>query len=216
MEKTPAESSQLATEIRASGPGDRGAAEEDSVDLFEVWCRRLRDGDATALEAVFRALHASLIRFASRHLDSDDGEAASDVVQDAFVRVWEGRERLDPSRSLKAFLFQTVRNLALNRGRDSRNRAALLAEKYEAPVRGPAQPDDAYERASARVRVEGWIDALPDRQREALRLSRFEGLDHKEIAEVMGCSPRTVNNHLVKALRTLRDRAASGEAGEAT
>lgn len=210
MENTPAEASRSATETRASGSGVGEAVAEGSADLFAAWCRRLRDGDPSALEAVFRSLHGGLTRFAARHLDADDADAAADIVQDAFVRVWEGRERLDPHRSLKAFLYQTVRNLALNRGRDSRNRAALLAERYEAPVRDPLKPDDAFERASARRRVEGWIDALPDRQREALRLSRFEGLDHKEIAEVMGCSPRTVNNHLVKALRTLRERAADG------
>ncbi len=140
-------------------------------------------------------------------MGADDQEAAADIVQDAFVRVWEGRERLDPDRSLKAFLYQTVRNLALNLGRDSRNRAALLAERYEAPTPAPARPDDVLAREGLRVQVEEWIEALPDRQKEALRLSRFDGLDHAEIAEVMGCSPRTVNNHLVKALRTLRDRA---------
>lgn len=179
----------------------------ESVDLFRVWCRRLKGGDRDALEAVFRALHAPLNRYAHRHLGSDDQEAAADIVQDAFVRVWEGRERLDPDRSLKAFLYQTVRNLALNRGRDSRNRAALLAERYEAPTSVPVRPDDVLAREGLRVQIEEWIEALPDRQKEALRLSRFDGLDHAEIAEVMGCSPRTVNNHLVKALRTLRERA---------
>jgi RNA polymerase sigma-70 factor (ECF subfamily) len=47
---------------------------------------------------------------------------------------------------------------------------------------------------------------LPERQREALMLSRFEGLSHEEIAGVMGVAPRTVNNHLVRGLRFLRER----------
>jgi RNA polymerase sigma-70 factor (ECF subfamily) len=207
MKNTPAESSYATDGAVASGPGVEEAVGDEPVDLFRVWCRQLRGGDQGALESVFRALHTPLQRFALRHLDSDDHEAAADIVQDAFVRVWEGRERLDPDRSLKAFLYQTVRNLALNQGRDSRNRATLLAERYEAPTRAPARPDDVLDREVVRIQVEQWIEALPDRQKEALRLSRFDGLDHREIAEVMGCSPRTVNNHLVKALRALRDRA---------
>jgi RNA polymerase sigma-70 factor, ECF subfamily len=51
-----------------------------------------------------------------------------------------------------------------------------------------------------------WIEALPARQREAFELSRYEGLDHHEIAEVMECAPRTVNNHIVSALNTLREQ----------
>ena len=49
-----------------------------------------------------------------------------------------------------------------------------------------------------------WVEQLPERQREAFELSRFEGLDHEEIAQVMQVSARTVNNHLVAALRQLR------------
>ena len=56
-----------------------------------------------------------------------------------------------------------------------------------------------------------WIDQLPERQREALTLTRFEGLSHVEVAEIMGISPRTVNNHLVKALETLRDQIRAYE-----
>lgn len=207
MSNTPVESS------RAPDPGPAGTrggedAGSPPVDLFRVWCRRLRDGDRNALEAVFRALYEPLVGYAARHLGADDRDAAADVVQDAFVRVWEGRERLDPERSLKAFLYQSVRNLALNRSRDARTRAALLAERYEAPTRAAPQPDELFRAGRVQERIEGWIEALPERQREALRLSRFEGLDHREIADVMGCSPRTVNNHLVRALRTIRSWAA--------
>ena len=65
---------------------------------------------------------------------------------------------------------------------------------------------DEFQLLHIHPRVEGWIEALPDRQREALRLSRVAGLTHQEVAEAMDLSARTVNNHLVRALRTLRDR----------
>ena len=74
---------------------------------------------------------------------------------------------------------------------------------------GRTAPDEALAEAEAKAldaRLQAWIADLPDRQREALTLSRFDGLSHAEIADVMGVSPRTVNNHLVQALRTLRDR----------
>lgn len=57
-----------------------------------------------------------------------------------------------------------------------------------------------------RTRMRAWIDDLPERQREAFRLSRFDDLTHDEIADVMDIAPRTVTNHVTKALQTLRDR----------
>jgi RNA polymerase sigma-70 factor (ECF subfamily) len=54
--------------------------------------------------------------------------------------------------------------------------------------------------------LKNWITDLPERQREAFELSRFEGLDHDEIASVMNVSSNTVNNHIVAALKRLRDR----------
>jgi RNA polymerase sigma-70 factor (family 1) len=180
----------------------------DELDLFRVWARRIRNSDATALEAFFRAVHGPLVRYATRFVPESSAE---DVVQDAFVRIWNGRERIDPSQSLKAFAYRTVRNLSLNRIRDGKTRDALLAERYEAPASATPDPDDELARADLAERLREWIVELPPRQREALELSRFEGLTHEEVAEAMGVSPRTVNNHLVKALRAIRDRVRTYE-----
>ena len=187
----------------------RFMSQSNETDLFSVWARRIRSSDASAFEAFFRALHGPLERYAESIVS--DAALASDMVQDAFVRIWEGRERLDPSQSIKAFAYRTVRNLCLNRIRDRKNREHLLSQRYEpdgSPRFGPDESLDA-ERLAGLLRQ--WIDELPERQREALQLSRFQGMSHEEVAEAMDVSPRTVNNHLVKALRTIRDRIRTYE-----
>lgn len=190
---------------RVNASPSRGSEE---LDLFRAWARRIRESDASALEAFFRAVHAPLVRYASRFVTE---ASAEDVVQDAFVRIWNGRERIDPSQSLKAFAYRTVRNLSLNRIRDGKTRDALLAERYEAPLSAAPDPHDDLARSDLAERLRDWIGELPARQREALELSRFEGLTHDEVAEAMDVSPRTVNNHLVKALRAIRDRVRAYE-----
>ena len=164
----------------------------------------MRASDVSGLEAFFQAVHPALVRYAERFVPPD---TASDIVQDAFVRLWESRERIDPDRSLKAMAYSTVRNLCLNRIRDGQTRAELLAERsaYDGPTLVGSPESEVLGRDFA-TQLEEWIDELPDRQKEALRLSRFEGLSHREVAEAMDVSERTVNNHLVKALRTMRDR----------
>jgi RNA polymerase sigma-70 factor (ECF subfamily) len=183
------------------------------ADLYAGWARRLAADDPAALAELFDATHDALVRYAAALLRDD--AAARDAVQEAFVRVWERRATLDPARPLRALLYQTVRHLAFNVTRDARTRARLLegAPDAAAPWRPPAPDDWAVARDLGR-RLRRWIGALPARQREALALSRFDGLSHDEIAEVMGCAPRTVNNHLVRALATLRDRLSGEPAAE--
>lgn len=180
---------------------------------FTTWCRRIKASDQRAYEQVFRALHDSLFRYA---LSITGGRAsARDVVQDAFMQLWERRSTLDPSRSLEAFLYRMVRNRAYNHQRNHRTRTAkhklLKEEEGLSHKTSDLLPDTSLNAKTLEAKLEEWIEALPDRQREALLLSRFEGLSHQEIAAVMEISPRTVNNHIVQALKRLRDRIRAFE-----
>ncbi|MEM1043718.1 MAG: RNA polymerase sigma-70 factor [Bacteroidota bacterium] len=177
-------------------------------DPFASWCRRLAASDERAFEELFRATHGPLVRYATTF--THDRTVAGDLVQDVYVRVWERRTTLDPNRSLKALLYRMTRNLALNRMRDRQNRRDLLMD-YAPALYADPDPDVQVEGHEFGLRLEAWIAALPERQREALRLSRFEGMSHEQIADVMDISPRTVNNHLVKALKHLRDRTIAYE-----
>lgn len=201
----------------SSSPNSAEASRSDSAtheasgpDLqLATWCVAIRRADPRAFEAFFRATHGGLTRFADSLVR--DSAVAADLVQEAYARLWERRADLDPTRSIKALVYRTVRNLAYNRARDRRTRADLLAEHTAGTplatgVSASPLPDAKAEAKALDARLQAWIADLPDRQREALTLSRFDGLSHAEIADVMGVSPRTVNNHLVQALRTLRDR----------
>ena len=172
-----------------------------------TWCERLRASDAQALEQLFDAFYGPLCRYARSLLSHP--AAAPDIVQEVFVKVWEMRDALDPSRSVRALLYRMTRNRAYNHQRDRSVRQAnhrTLPDDTAATPSALDLPDEAYASDQLADRLEEWIDRLPDRQREALQLSRYEGLSHDEVAEVMEISPRTVNNHLVRALNTLRDR----------
>ena len=171
----------------------------------------VRAGDADAFRQLFDALYGPLRRLAWS-LVRDDAHA-EDLVQEAFVRLWDRRASMDPDVPLRAWLYRTVRNLALNARRDHATRARLLddpvARDTAAVARPAPTPEDlSLDREMSR-QVATLVQDLPPRQREALLLSRVEGLSHAEVASTMGCAPRTVNNHLVAALNTLRRRLAA-------
>lgn len=174
-------------------------------------CLRIRASDRQAFAEVFADLRPGLVRYVAGMVD--DGITAHDLVQDVFLALWDRRHRLDPSLSIKALLYRMARNRALKhvRARSVRRRFATTA-----PLPPPSVAALDLDGQILEVRMRRWIDALPDRQREALCLTRFEGLTHQEAADVMDISPRTVNNHLVRALSTLSDRLAAFETTPAT
>lgn len=172
-------------------------------DNLYAWSRRLRDSDRRAFTALFHALYPDVLWYARQRA----GTAADDLVQEAFVRLWERREEVDPERSVRALLYVTVRNLALNRTRNAATRRALEATRGR-PGAAPC-PDDLAAADQLGQRLRAWIDDLPDRQREAFELSRFCGLSHEEIARVMDLSVHTVEKHVTRALRRLRQRLHS-------
>lgn len=177
---------------------------------YAEWARRMAADDATALRALFDSTYEPLWRSVVRLVG--DEALARDLAQDAFVRIWDRRTTLDPALSLRALLYRTVRNLALNQLRDEQTRRHLLEDPESASVSRPRRAPSALQQLEASelaTRLQQFISELPPRQQEALRLSRFDGLSHQEIADVMGCAPRTVNNHLVRALEQLRTRLST-------
>ena len=184
----------------------------NSSETLEELCRRLKASDRGAFEQVFRRLREGLLRYVRSIVEND--AVAHDLVQDVFVYLWSLRETLDPARPLKAYLYRMARNRALRFLRDERAHAAkhvILKQQASAQTPGPEAQDARIDADVLNQRLRRWIAALPERQREALLLSRFHGLSHREIAAIMEVSPRTVNNHIMRALEHLQARIETFE-----
>lgn len=177
---------------------------QPSKEQFETWAREIRRSNRRAFDALFREVYPGMVRFAFRYLNNR--AAAQDIVQDCFVALWKTRNRINENRSLKSYLYTMVRNRALNELRDHSD--LYVSHDTSLYHQDTAEPDipDEDENGELQSKMNQWIDELPGRQKEAFQLSRFHGLDHDEIAEVMDVSPKTVNNHIVAALSSLRSR----------
>lgn len=175
------------------------------IDDLQTLCRRLRASDRTALEELFRRMREPLLRYVRAIVG--DAPVAHDLVQDVFLDLWLRRTTLDPTLPLRPYLYRMARNRALRHLRDERRRDRKRAELLpREPTVEPLQPDTRLEFHQLEALLARWLHELPERQREVLMLSRWHGLSHREIAQVMGISPRTVNNHMLRALETLRRR----------
>ena len=177
-------------------------AHQHALDLVA----RVRAGDAAAFEALFRAHYGPLCGFAERYVGS--AAIAEELVQDLFADLWARRDTWTPRSSVRAYLFTAVRNRALNlRKRDTLERDWSEQEataEVHALHQDPPRADAALETAELHARLEAAMESLPERCRLVMRLRWREQLGYAEIAEIMGISPKGVENQLARGLKALR------------
>lgn len=170
----------------------------------EVLLHRLRAGDEGALQILLQRHWTPLVAYVARIVEPVD--AAEDVVQRTFLRLWERREEWSTEGSLRGLLFRIARNLALS---ERRSRGARLRALEGLTARGPRRsertPADHLADSELGRELERAIDALPGRRREVFVLRCVHGLSYAEVAEVMGISQQTVANQLSRGLATLRE-----------
>lgn len=165
----------------------------------------LRNGDQAAFDAVFRQWYEPLCRYAARLAEGDMDEA-EDLVQQVFVKLWEQHARLDIAWSLKAYLYKTVHNAALNRLRAANTRSRYLEHNALQLENTHVTPDETSSELGERLQKA--LDLLPPQCRLVFELSRFEELKYREIADQLGISIKTVETQMGKALRLLRFQLA--------
>lgn len=174
----------------------------------------IRAGDAKAFELVFRTYYQPLCAFATRFVR--DSAAAEDLVQDVLGAVWTARSTMEIKTSLRAYLYTSVRNRALNVRKheavaDDWDRDESSDDVRELHPR-PLQPDVLLDRKLLEARLEAAFNALPERAGTALRLRWQEDLSYAEIAEAMDISIKGVEKLLSRGLRALRVSLSSGGA----
>lgn len=178
------------------GPVERGTD--------EALMRRVAEGDSGAFEALVHRHSASLYRFAFRIVGHED--AAQDVVQETFLRLWRHAGKYEPSRPFKTWLYTIARRVALNAARSASARRAREMEEES------AIEDVADLRPTAEEVLSSWqrqeavrraLAALAPRQRMALVLHHYEGMSYQEIGQVMGVRVSAVESLIFRARRAL-------------
>jgi RNA polymerase sigma-70 factor (ECF subfamily) len=164
---------------------------------------KVKKGDRKAFENLFLDFYESLCQFAWRFTHSQ--HVSEELVQEVFLNVWQSKERLDPQREIKSYLYQSVKNKALNYIKHQE-----LASEYNQKIGWlnptPTRQDHEYNEEAEFVKAaRKSIEELPDRARQVYKLSRKDGLTYREIAQVLDISPKTVESQMSRALKILRN-----------
>lgn len=157
-------------------------------------------------EQFFKVHHGQLLRYALKFVHRHD--VASDIVQDAFMKLWENRNSIFITVSLHAYLHKVIYNLCLNYLEQMKIRAGhhemIYAELLEKEL-------DFYKEETSLMqqemsdRMAQLVQELPPDYKEVVELSRYEGLKNKEIAEKLKIPLRTVETRIYRSIKQLRD-----------
>lgn len=164
---------------------------------------RLKKDDMLAFDQIYEYYFHKLFSFISKIIN-DDSEA-EDIVQETFVKIWERRNKFNDYKSLNSYIFTVAYNNSISviRKRAVKKKHLEYLE-YSAAINSAPETISELEFYELRYQVRKLIDRLPERQKQVFLLHREEGLSYSKIAEQLGISKNTVEVHMTKALKYLR------------
>lgn len=172
------------------------------MDKEREMINEIMEGNEKAFSKMFFHYLPVLKSFAFKFTKSE--HATEEIIQDAFVRIWLSRDKLDQVQNVKAYLYKYVSNECLSYLRKKLNEEKLIANFTVHHPKDSNQTNEQIQLNEIKRIVASSVNKLPPKRREIYQLSRNEGKSIAEIAAILGISQNTVKNALVTALKYIR------------
>ncbi len=164
--------------------------------------RSLQKGDISAFDRLFTKYGGKIFYLAKGFLGSR--EEAEGLVQEVFIKIWENRRNIKEHLSFRSYLFTITYNAIRKYFRAKYKEQEFLKEFLNDYPELTDQVSVQIEYIELLEQVDLAVEKLPRRQKQIYKLSREEGLSHKEIARILSLQPKTVENHLHEAMKRIR------------
>ena len=161
----------------------------------------------TGFEMLFRSQFSGLCFFAQKYVK--DIDTAKEIVQDAFLSLWEKRDTIDMDRQVKSYLTMIIHNKCTNYLRDNRKfdtNILGIENLLDVPV---YESSDTLITGELKAKIDEAIGELPEKCREIFVMNRYENLKYQEIADKLQISVKTVETQMSRALQHMRLRLAA-------
>jgi RNA polymerase sigma factor (sigma-70 family) len=169
-------------------------------------------GDFAPASEIFDRYSARIYNFAYRFLRNS--ESAEDATQEVFVKMLKNARQFNGDAKLSTWLFSITANLCRDYLRKADNKAKEPEEVLlSLPASSEAAPDRMLETREDEKRVQAALSLLTPEQREAILLSRYQGLSYSEIAQIAGCSEGAVKTRVFRAMETLKKALSETASG---
>jgi len=194
--------------MSGNDPGNPGRSDEDAEDVRLM--RLVGRGDTSAFEELIERHQSLVAGTVARMLGSNSD--VEDIAQQVFIRVWKSARRYVPRAKFTTWLLKITRNLVFNELRRSKRHAHVPlqtdpgAEEFPLKDEKNPAPDASLLQTELQQAIDDAIAQLPESQRMALILRRYEQLSYEEISEVLDLSVPAVKSVLFRARTELRSR----------
>jgi len=202
--------SNTATQIITYPMSDIDTQDSHSDDAIDVaLMMRVKTGDHAAFEELMGRHQNMIVGTVAKMLGN--ASDAQDIAQQVFIRLWKSAPRYKRKAKFTTFLFTITRNLVFNESKKrARRKTHSLEEREEnsfSQIAADASrtPDAETLQTELQAAVDGAINALPEKQRMAVILRRYENMSYEEISDVLGTSLSAVKSHLFRARTELRE-----------
>ena len=163
---------------------------------------QLKNGNKAALKKAYELYSEKVYHVAYSYTRQSD--AAKDIVQDVFIKLWKNRSKISEVHSLDHQLFVITKNMLHDHYRRS-----VLEEKVLANFKdliSVAESEDNSVQEQRLKKVQNWMSQLPKKQQKVFKMHRFQGLTYDEIATSLNISVNTVSAHITSSMRFLKDQ----------
>lgn len=176
---------------------------EQKQDEEQAILELLKLGDQEALSRLYYKYSGNLIYYVQRTARSPF--LAEDVVHDTFIKIWQNRDQIDPSKPFKPYLFTVAKRTLLNLLRRAKHETEILAEikKYTLEEENTTELQLAFNESS--LLLDEAINGLSGQVKETFIRCRIQGMSYKQAAEALNITESTVNKHMSKALQSIRE-----------
>ncbi len=162
----------------------------------------MKKGNRRAFRYLFNTFYDRLVAYITTY--THDKIQSEDIVQHAFIRLWEDKSKLDESKSPKAYLYAIAYNRYIDTVKNAKKQEKLLSQIWQRALADRIQEDsDALEERIQKMKQV--IDTLPPKCREIIIMNKIQGIKYKDIAEHMGISVKTVESQMRIAFTKIRE-----------
>ncbi len=185
----------------------------DILPQSEELMARIAEGDQEAFEILVNRHQTSILNLVYRFIG--DRTQAKDLAQEVFLKVWQSAEAYEPKAKFTTWIYRIAANLCFNELKSARRRKWFSFNWSDEDDRhtpeetladsGPSAEDVLLERERSR-QISNALQNLPENQRMAVILRRYDDLSYQEIGLIIGCSVSAVESLLVRAKRTLQEK----------
>lgn len=165
---------------------------------------KLKAGSEEAFNLLFYKYERKLYAFSLSILPS--GEDAEEVVQEVFYKIWKNRNLLDEQMSFKAFIFTVAKNYMYNLLSKRVSETAYKQHYLSATSNQVSSAEETCHFHDLKNIIQQMVNKMPDKRKQVFTMSRFEGLANREIAKQLNLSLSTVENHINKSLKALKQQ----------